>query len=581
MPSIFDGLYIGASGLNVAQNALNITGNNIANANTPGYTRELPEIVEKYPQITQIGAFGLGAKVESILSARNQFLDNTLNQQLAAQSYYQTINDNLTQIQNIFNEQNGTGLETALNNFFNAWQSLASNPDLATARQQVIQAGQTLTQIINSSYISLQQLQNNLNAQVTSNINQINTIAQNIANINYEIKLATLAPNQTANTLVDQRNQLIQQLQQIANVTVFNTYAPSAQNQAISGSQEELTILIGGMPLVSGTSYNSLVAKTTNGQNNDVFFKDSMGNLTNITSTITQGSLGATLQTANNIIPNYLNQLNTLTNAIINQVNILHAGGSGLSAYTQIQGTYTLNSITNPVSQSEQNGVNLPIKSGTITVNVYDTSGNSVGTYSIVVNQNDSFSQIADKFNSALNGLVSMSISGHSQGNVQIVAKSGYQFSFSQDTSNFLAASGINTFFTGTNAQNIAVNPIIINDPSKIAAGTTMSPGDNSNALAIANLQNENVLVSNTQTINQYYEAFLGKLGSELQTNQNLLNAQKSMVTQTQNLVQSQEGVSLDEEAANLIKYQTAYQASARFINVIETVTQSLINMVQ
>lgn len=580
MPSIFDGLYIGTSGLNVAQNALNITGNNISNANTPGYTRESPEIVEQYPQITQIGAFGLGAKLESIKSARNQFLDNTLSQQLTSQSYYQTMNNNLTQIQNIFNEQNGTGLNTALNNFFNSWQSLSSNPNLATARQQVIQAGQTLTQTINNSYDSLQQLQSNLNSQVTSDVNQINTIAQNIANINYEIKLATLAPNQTANTLIDQRNQLVQQLQKIANVNVFNTYAPSAQNQNVSSSQEELTVLIGGMPLVSGTAYNSLTTNTTNGQNNAVFLQDSAGNLTNITSNITQGSLGATLQVANQTIPNYMDTLNTLTNTIINQVNILHSGGSGLSAYSQIQGTYALNSTTNPISKSLQSGVNLPLQTGTITVNVYDSNNNQVGSYSVVVNQNDSFSKIAKNFNSALNGYASMSISDQTQGNVQIVAKSGYKFSFSQDTSNFLAATGINTFFNGTNAQNMSVNPIVVNDQSKIAAGTTMAPGDNSNALAIANLQNKAVLVSNTQTINQYYNAFLGKIGSDLQANQNLLNAQNSMVTQTQNLVQSQEGVSLDEEAANLIKYQTAYQASARYISVVDTITQSLINMV-
>ncbi len=586
MPSIFDGLYIGASGLNVAQNALNITGNNIANANTPGYTRESPNIVEKYPQITQIGAFGLGAEVNSILSARNQLLDNTLNQQLSLQSYYQTLNDQLTQVQNLFNEQNNTGLNTAINNFFNAWQSLSSNPDLATARQQVIQSGQTLAQTINQAYTSLQQLQNNLYKQMTSSVNQINTLAQNIANINYEIKLATLAPNQTANTLIDQRNQLIQQLQKIANVNVFNTYAPSQQNQTLSTSQEDLTILIGGLPLVSGTTYNQLTTQTTDGLNNNIFFKDASGNLTNITNQINQGSLGAVVQMATKILPGYINTLNTLANSIINQVNILHSGGSGLTAYEQIQGTYALTSDSNPISQSEQAGVNLPIKDGTLSVNVYDSNNKLVNTVSIPIGANDSFNinsnSVMYKFNNALSQYgISMNLSGISQGYVQIISNSGYQFSFAKDTSNFLAAVGINTFFTGTDASNIGVNPVIVNDQSKIAAGKTLSPGDNSNALAIANLQTQNVLVSGTQTINQYYNAFLGKIGSDVQANQNLLDAQNALVTQTQNLVSSQEGVSLDEEAANLIKYQMAYQASARFVSVIDQVIQSLINMVQ
>ncbi|WP_291492151.1 flagellar hook-associated protein FlgK [Desulfurella sp.] len=582
MPSIFDGLYIGASGLNVAQNALNITGNNIANANTPGYTRESPNIVEKYPQMTQIGAFGLGAQVNSIISARNQLLDNTLNQQLSLQSYYQTLNDQLTQVENLFNEQNNTGLNTALNNFFNSWQSLSSNPDLATARQQVIQSGLTLSQTIQSTYNSLQQLQNNLYSQMTSYVNQINTLAKNIANINYEIKLATLAPNQTANTLVDQRNQLIQQLQKIANVNVFNTYAPSNQNQALSTSQEDLTILIGGLPIVSGTTYNKLTTKTTNGQNNNVFFQDSIGNLTDITKQISQGSLGAVIQMASKKLPDYMNSLNTLSNTIINQVNILHSGGSGLSAYIQTQGTYGIISSTNPINQSEQAGVNLPIKDGTLSVNVYDSNNKLVNTISIPIDANDSFETISNQFNSAFSQYgISMTLSGITQGNVQIISNDGYKFSFAGDTSNFLAAIGINTFFTGTNASNISVNPVIVNDQSKIAAGKSILPGDNSNALAIANLQTQNVMISNTQTINQYYNAFLGKIGSDVQANQNLLSAQNALVTQTQNLVSSQEGVSLDEEAANLIKYQMAYQASARFISVIDQITQSLINMVQ
>ncbi|AHF98180.1 hypothetical protein DESACE_08325 [Desulfurella acetivorans A63] len=582
MPSIFDGLYIGVSGLNVSQNALNITGNNMANANTPGYTRESPNIVEKYPQITQIGAFGLGAQINSITSARNQLLDNTLNQQLNLQSYYQTLNDQLTQVQNLFNEQNNTGLNTALNNFFNSWQSLSSNPDLATARQQVIQSGLTLSQTIQSTYNSLQQLQNNLYSQMTSHVNQINTLAKNIANINYEIKLATLAPNQTANTLIDQRNQLIQQLQKIANVNVFNTYAPSQQNQTLSTSQEDLTILIGGLPLVSGTTYNKLITKTTNGQNNNVFFQDAIGNLTDITNQISQGSLGAVIQLASKKLPDYMNSLNTLSNSIINQVNILHSGGSGLSAYTQTQSTYELNSASNSITESEEAGVNLPLKSGTLSVNVYDSNNNLVNTVSIPITSNDSFDNISKNFNNILGQYgISMSLSGINQGYVQIISNNGYTFSFAGDTSNFLAAVGINTFFTGTNASNISVNPIIVNDQSKIAAGKSMLPGDNSNALAIANLQTQNVMISNTQTINQYYNAFLGKIGSDVQANQNLLSAQNALVTQTQNLVSSQEGVSLDEEAANLIKYQMAYQASARFISVIEQVTQSLINMVQ
>lgn len=591
MPSIFDALNIGASGLNVAQNAINIIGNNISNANTPGYTAETPTITENYPINTSTGQYGLGANISTITSARNQLLDNTLNQQLNSQAYYQTLNDNLSQIQNIFNETSGSGLDTALNNFFNSWQSLSSNPNLATARQQVIQNGQTLIQAIQSSYNSLVQLNSNLNSEIISSVNQINTLTQNIANINNEIKLAALSPNQSANTLIDQRNQLVQQLQKIANITVLNnTYSPSSQNQSVGNNQSEMTILLGGVTIVSGINSTNLTTKTSsNGQNVDVLANGQV-----ITNKITSGSLGAIIQLAKQTSPsnsntsstqgaiNYIDTLNTLANSIINQVNIIHSGGSGLSAYTQTQGVYSFTSVNNPASQSEQSGVNLPIKSGTLSVNIYDSNNNLVNTVSIAIGSQDSVNTIESNFNNALSQYgISMNLSNTNQGNVQITSNEGYQFSFAGDTSNFLAAAGINTFFTGTNASNIGINSVIVNDQSKIAAGKSLTPGDNTNALAIANLQNQNVMDSNTQTINQYYEAFIGQIGSLAQSTQNILNSQNSMVSQTQSMVESQEGVSLDQEAANLIKYQMAYQASAQFIAIVNQMTQSLINMVQ
>ncbi|HHS49362.1 MAG TPA: flagellar hook-associated protein FlgK [Desulfurella acetivorans] len=590
MPSIFDALNIGASGLNVAQNAINITGNNVANANTPGYTVKSPTITESYPINTPAGQYGLGATIQTVTSARNQLLENTLGQQLNSQAYYQTLNDSLSQIQSIFNEANGTGLDTALNNFFSSWQTLSSSPDLAAARGQVIQSGQTLVQAIQLAYSSLQQLHNNLNSQIVSDVNQINTLTKNIADINNEIKLASLSPTQSANTLIDQRNHLVQQLQKIANVTVLsNTYSSGNQGQSIGTSQNEMTILLGGVPIVSGINSTNLTTQTSSdGQNVDVVFNGQV-----ITNKITGGSLGATIQLARQTSPsnssnpsapntiNYMDTLNTLANSIINQVNILHSSGSGLSAYTQTQGTYSLTSTSNAVSQSEQAGVNLPINNGTLSVNVYDSNNNLVNTVSIAIGSNDSFSTISQKFNNALGQYgISMNLSGISQGNVQIRSNNGYQFSFAGDTSNFLAAVGINTFFTGTNASNIAVNPIITNNLSKIAAGKSLSPGDNSNALAIANLQTQKVMVSNTQTINQYYGSFIGQIGSIAQANENILNSQNAMVDQTQKLLQSQEGVSLDQEAVNLIKYQMAYRASAQFISVVNQMMQSLINMV-
>ncbi len=192
-------------------------------------------------------------------------------------------------------------------------------------------------------------------------------------------------------------------------------------------------------------------------------------------------------------------------------------------------------------------------------------------------NDNDTHS-IVYRFNNILQGYAQMSVSP--AGNVQITAENGYKFVFTYDSSNFLAAVGINTFFTGHGASDINVSQVLQDDPSKIAAGKSLNPGDNSNAEAIAQVQLDKVMVNNTQTIDEYYNAFLGAIGSTKQRYDEIYKAKQAVYQQLKTTQQSIEGVSLDEEAANLIKFQRAYQANARYISVVDQLTETLINMV-
>ncbi len=575
MPGIFDGLFIGKSGLYVNQEAMNITGNNVANVNTPGYTAERAEIVSSMPMFTHPGTFGTGAEVYQIISARNDLIDKRTRAAYKEESYYNTMNSTLDDVQNIFNEENDVGLKSSMDQFFNAWHALALNPDLETARQQVLEKGKTLADNINASYKSLSDIKNGLDQQTGYITQQINSLSKRIADLNYEIKKGELGKNDHANSLRDERSVLLDKLNKLADVTILE----GAYN---SETKPEMTVLLGGMPIVSGTTYNTVVAEKLNGeQYNKIYFVDSAGVKQDITNRIKGGELGATLKLRDNTLTQYQKDINNIAQTLIQQVNILHSSGTGLTAYPQIVGSYRIKNSDAVISSTNATGLDIPVQTGSFKVKVTDNNGNDVGTYTVKVSSSDTFNDVVNNFNAELNQYATMSLSSPKDGNIQIVAQNGYKISFVYDSSHFLAATGVNTFFNGHGAQDMSVSSVLQNDPSKIAAGKTLKPGDSSNAESIAQLQLKKVMVNNTQSIDEYYNAFLGVVGSTKQRYDSIYKAKQATVHQLETTKQSLEGVSLDEEAANLIKFERAYQANAKFISVIDDMTQTLLNMVK
>ncbi len=575
MPGIFDGLYIGKSGLYVNQTAMNVTGNNVANVNTPGYTRESVDIVPSYPLFTHPGTLGTGAEVLQIVSARNELIDKRVRAAYQDEAYYDRLNSTLDEVQSVFNEENGVGLKKALEEFFNAWHALALNPDLETARQQVIEKGKTLASSINDSYNSLSRIRDGLDQETSFIADEINSLSQRIAALNYEIKKGELGKNDHANTLRDERSVLLDKLSKLADVTIL-------EGSYDQNTKPEMTILLGGMPIVSGTKYNKITAEKLNGEQfNRIYFVDAAGSKQDITNGIRGGKLGAVLKLRDKILPQYQQDLDNIASTLIKEVNIVHSAGTGLTAYTQIAGLNRVKDVNALVSSHEATGFDFDIKTGSFRVKITDENGNDVGTFTVAVKDTDTIQDVVDRFNSVLSDYATMNVSSPQGGNIQIKARSGYRFSFVYDTSNFLAAAGINVFFGGHSAKDIYVNTLLQNDPSKIAAGKSLQPGDSSNAEQIAQLQLKKVMVNNTQSIDEYYNAFLGTIGSTKQRYNEIYTAKQATVQQLETTKQSLEGVSLDEEAANLIKYQRAYQANAKFISVIDDMTQTLINMVR
>lgn len=456
MANLMGTMSIALGALKNNQEALDVTSNNIANQNTPGYSRQRVNLSEStYLQVGQL-QFGTGAQVDNIQSIRDQVLDFRLNSEMSTQSGLDSYLQPMQQIQSYFNEASGTGLQSSISGFYNSLTQLSTNPSSVPLRQSVISSAQTLAQTFNNSANNLNNIKAAMDAQVPSLTQQANTLTQSIAALNLKISQAS-GSGQQSGVLEDQRNQLIQKLSQIIEV------------QTIDGGHGSVSLSTsGGAALVVGAQSFALqsVQDPTTGLN-DVQTADGR----NITSSISGGQLGGILRVRDQGIPTLLSQLDTLASGIATAVNTQHQAGTDLNG--------------NPGQA------------------LFNVPATAPGTASV-----------------------------------------------------------------------ITVN---ITDPRLIAAGTSTDAGDNSNILKIAAQQSQTIV--NGQSPVDYYSNTVAQLGTNVQQAIIQQSSQDVVVQQLQAQVNSVSGVSLDEEAANLVKFQSAYQAAARVVNVVDQMTQTVLSM--
>jgi flagellar hook-associated protein 1 FlgK len=323
MGSLSSALWIAAQALDVDQGALNATTNNIANANTPGYSREVVALSEQTP--VEIGniTYGTGVNLEQIRSVRDQVLSLLIAEQTTQQGGAQTQLNALQQVQALFSSST-QGIGADLSAFFNSVSQLSTNPTDGAQRAAVITAAQNLATSFNQTAQSLSSNQASLNQSVSSTVDQINTLTQQIAQINAQVgQMQQLG--QDPGALQDQENQLINQLATLTNVSETQT-------------QQGLTLTTGnGTALVVGNqSYALQVATGSNGMQ-DVFAQGQ-----DITTTIQGGTLGGTIQVRDQDIPALMTQLNTLASQFATSINSAQAQGYDLNG-NKGQALFTFN----------------------------------------------------------------------------------------------------------------------------------------------------------------------------------------------------------------------------------------------
>jgi flagellar hook-associated protein 1 FlgK len=538
LSGLFD---IGKSALIASQTALAVTSNNIANVNTPGYSKESVTLDIASPFYTGAGPVGSGVTAAAITRSYDRFIQAQLLNQQQNQGKSASLDETWGQVEQVLNESQGIGLSGPLSDFFNAWNDVATTPDSPAARMVLLQKANTLVRSASMIENSIIDTVNNANTTITSDVKQINSLASDIASLNEQIvqEEAGTSGGQASN-LRDQRDA---KLTALAKLVDFTSYEDQ------NGS---LTVAVGMRNLVSGVQTNPMTTAVDTNGNTTVILDN-----TDITSNIQGGDIGGLIQSRNGIQTNTLVSLRMLVASIAQQVNALHSQGVGLDGSTG-NNFFTLAVPT--INNTAAATITPPDVTGPagLTSNEYTVNFNAAGT--------------------------TYTISNKQTGAVLTTAAytSGSPITFNGLTFTITGAVTNTDSFTIGSPLPTAISSfgVAITDPSQVAAATAAgAPGDNTNALAITQLANNAISSLGNDTFSGYYGGVVSTVGSIKQSTSDGLTFDNNLLSQIQARRDSASGVSLDEEATNLIMFQRSYEAGAQVIKVADELVQTLLNI--
>ena len=631
-----DMLSTAVSGLLAFQTALDTTSNNIANVDTPGYNDEVTQLATNPATPAANGWIGNGVSVAGVTNQYNQFLADQTNAATSSYNQLNTLSSFASDIDNMFSDST-TGLSATLQSFSDAVQTLANSPSDDSARQAVLTQAQSLIGQFQSYQSYLAQLGSQVNSQIQATASSITSLGQSIASLNQQIVAAeNNGTGQQPNQLLDQQENLIAQLSADVSVNTVtqsdgavNVFIGNGQPLVVGGTSATLTSApdqfnsgqlqlalqtstgsVNVTPSISGGSLGGLLQFQ---QQMLIPGENALGQaavaLTTLVNNQNEAGLDLNGQPGQALLavggPAVLPSVNNTGNAQVS-ATITDLGSLSTSNYTlQYDGSAwslvdSANGASTALSSSTSGGTTTLTGAG-MTFTVTGTAGagdeylieptaNAVEGMSLTTNDPAAIAAAAPLVTSAASantgtaGIQSASVS-----DLATWTPDDYTLSFSSPTAYTVTNSAGATVVSGSYAAGtpISFDGVAVTLTGSPAAGDSFSidynandSGDNRNALLLANVMNVNVLDGGTQSLAGAVQSYVGTVGLQTSQAQNGTTAQQSAMNSAQTAQQSVSGVNLDQEAANMLQYEQAYQAAAQLIATSQTLFASLLGAV-
>jgi flagellar hook-associated protein 1 len=547
---------IALSGLFAAQRSLETTSHNIANVNTEGYNRQRTELGTRFAEYNGAGYVGTGVNIETIARTYDQFITNQLTASSSAFSESDAYSKLAQRVDSLVANQS-TGLAPSLKAFFNAVNEVANDPSSIPVRQVMISEGESLIQHFNTMSNQFDEIEAQANSQLQAHLDDINSYSQHIADLNAKIQSIAnrAAIVHTPNDLLDERDAAIAKLSSLVSVT------------AITQDDGSMSVFFGsGQSLVIGVKAATL---SLAGSSTDYDHKEVLINGQVITKQISGGELYGALKFRDEMLEPVQNQLGLVAVGFAVEFNQLHKTGFDLNGVAGKDmfslGTPTLGVpiVPDPLSTGSASAVYDPATVGQLYPSDYKLSYN--GTDYTLTRLSDN---TVTTF-SALSGTESLTGPGFTISTTGAVAGDSFLI-----RPTFEAAGKIQSEITdpleiaaaGANIPGAPAQPI---------------PGNNTVALSLANLEKKTALYNGKTTLSDGYRQLVSKVGTLAHEAKINRSAQEVLLNQAKQSRESLSGVNLDEEAANLIKYQNSYQAAAQAISVAHSLFDTLIGAVR
>lgn len=626
-----DALDIAVSGLRSFQTALATTSNNIANVNTPGYSRQVVDIGTIQPQGFGNGFIGRGSQVINVQRIESEFLTEQLRNATTEAGRLDAVSTLASRVDNLLAD-NGGSLAPSLENFFSSLQDLSVDPSSSSARQVVLSSAESLTTRFSNIESQLAAVDSDIDSGIRENIQSINSLAGNIASLNQQIVAASspTSGNQVPNGLLDQRDQLVLELSEIVSV------------QTIDQSDGSLTVFVGtGQSLVVGSLSQDLVAISdpADGTKTNIAFQTS-GSQFDITNAITGGTLNGLLEFRNDQLGSIRNELGRIAQVISGTFNEQHRNGQTING--DLGADFFSQAPVDIIANINNAG------SATTTATITDVTALTSSDYEVRFDgANYTLTRLDDGFN-VVSATGAFAVDGV-QINIGAGASAGDQFLVrptrlgAQEidvlinrTNEIAAASPVRTSVSINNLSDASINnPLVTDinnadlrdtveirfnnpattydvfnatDGAAIAAGVPYTSGadisfngitvqiegpvlagdvfvienntsglsDNTNATALLDLQTAST-VSGNANYQEAYGGLLGQVGTVTRQANINSQAQNRLLIDATEARDSVSGVNLDEEAVNLTRFQQSFQAAAQVISASNELFQSLL----
>ena len=599
--------------------AITTAGHNISNANTEGYSRQRVQLKEFDPlyrpdleRPERPGMIGQGIDVQSVERVRDEMLDNRITESQHSESYWETRSNYYTMIEQIYNEPDDVSIRSNMDKFWQSWQELSVHPESQAARQAVVSRGDSLVDSITSKWENLIGVGNLLNGDIEATVRQVNDYANQIAAINGEI-VRSKAMGDNPNDLLDRRDLLVDKLSKLANITTDRR------------DSDEFMVHLDGNILVQGSISRNFSLETVLDNNG---YDKLVWSDTGDDAYVSGGKLGALIELRDSDIRSEIQSLNTMTMNFADLVNDVHRNAYGANNVTGLDFFTQRSFVENVNGNFDRNGDGQLDHSyifrftGTTKLNPQEQIGlegvmtlsGPEGNVSVAYHPTDTVETVINRINDANgevkayldrnNNLVLKGTTAHSVENPDFVIRhvedSGF---FLTGYSGILGASGEAGAYDyaradAVNALNgaqfavspvtnpagyIQVNKAIKNDVLSVAAAFrdnsgNINNGDGRAALEIAAIRNTKVMIGHERTLDDYFADSVTNVGLKGEQAETNLNSHTAMMDDLRNLRDSISGVNIDEELADIIKFQHGYNAAAKFVTVWDSLLDTVIN---